>query len=66
MGSASSSVRLGLLAGLLLLDSACMVGPNYKAPAAPQTPAYKEPPPEGWKEAQPNDGEGTAQRWKLT
>jgi len=58
-------VRLGLLAGLLLLDSACMVGPNYKAPAAPQTPAYKEPPPEGWKEAQPNDGAIKGKWWEL-
>jgi NodT family efflux transporter outer membrane factor (OMF) lipoprotein len=53
------------LAGWLLLDSACMVGPNYKRPTAPQTPAYKEAPPEGWKEAQPNDGAIKGKWWEL-
>jgi NodT family efflux transporter outer membrane factor (OMF) lipoprotein len=53
------------LAGLLLLSSACMVGPNYKRPAAPQTPAFKEAPPEGWKEAQPNDGAIKGKWWEL-
>jgi NodT family efflux transporter outer membrane factor (OMF) lipoprotein len=42
-----------------------MVGPNYKRPIAPQTPAYKEPPPEGWKEAQPNDGAIKGKWWEL-
>jgi len=50
---------------LLLLCSACMVGPNYKRPAAPQTPAYKEPPPEGWKEAQPADGTIKGKWWEI-
>ena len=53
------------LAGLLLVSSACMVGPNYKRPAAPQTPAYKEPLPEGWKEAQPNDGAIRGKWWEV-
>jgi NodT family efflux transporter outer membrane factor (OMF) lipoprotein len=53
------------LAGLLLVSSACMVGPNYKRPAAPQTPAYKEPLPEGWKEAQPNDGAIRGKWWEI-
>ena len=53
------------LAGLLVLSSACMVGPNYKRPTAPQTPAYKEPPPEGWKEAQPNDGAIKGKWWEI-
>src|ERR1700683_2635255 len=63
--SRGARVRLGLLAGLLLLDSACMVGPNYKPPAAPQAPAYKEPPPEGWKEAQPSDGAIKGKWWEI-
>ena len=54
-----------LLAVLLLFLSACMVGPNYKRPAAPQTPAYKEPLPEGWKEAQPNDGAIRGKWWEI-
>jgi NodT family efflux transporter outer membrane factor (OMF) lipoprotein len=38
-----------LLAALLL--AGCMVGPKYKRPAAPVTPAYKEPPPDSFKES---------------
>ena len=53
------------LASFLLFSSACMVGPNYKRPAAPQTPAYKEPLPEGWKEAQPNDGAIRGKWWEV-
>ena len=52
-----------LLAGLLL--SSCMVGPNYKKPAAPLTPAFKEPLPEGWKEAQPKDGALKGKWWEI-
>jgi NodT family efflux transporter outer membrane factor (OMF) lipoprotein len=53
------------LAGLSLWSTACMVGPNYKRPAAPQTPAFKEPLPEGWKEAQPNDGAMRGKWWEI-
>ncbi len=53
------------LASMLLLSSACMVGPNYKRPAAPLTPAFKEAPPEGWKEAQPNDGAIRGKWWEV-
>jgi NodT family efflux transporter outer membrane factor (OMF) lipoprotein len=42
-----------------------MVGPNYKRPAAPQTPAFKEAPPEGWKEAHPSDGALKGKWWEL-
>jgi len=59
------SPLLFIVAGLLLCSSACMVGPNYKRPAAPQTPAYKEPLPEGWKEAQPNDGAIKGKWWEI-
>jgi NodT family efflux transporter outer membrane factor (OMF) lipoprotein len=59
------SSLLSIPAVLLLLSSACMVGPNYKKPAVPQTPAYKEPPPEGWKEAQPSDGTIKGKWWEI-
>jgi len=36
----------------ILFLSACAVGPNYKRPAAIVAPAYKEPPPDAFKEAQ--------------
>lgn len=32
------------------LLAGCMVGPKYRQPAAPMTPAYKEPPPDSFKE----------------
>ena len=53
------------LAGALLLSSACMVGPNYKRPAAPVPQTFKEPLPEGWKEAQPNDGVVRGKWWEI-
>jgi NodT family efflux transporter outer membrane factor (OMF) lipoprotein len=34
-----------------ILLAGCMVGPKYKRPSAPMTPAYKEPPPDSFKEA---------------
>jgi NodT family efflux transporter outer membrane factor (OMF) lipoprotein len=54
-----------LLACLVTMASGCMVGPNYKRPAAPQTPAYKEPLPDGWKEAQPNDAAIRGKWWEI-
>ena len=50
---------------IALLLSGCMVGPNYKRPSAPMSPAFKEPLPEGWKEAQPNDGAIRGKWWEI-
>jgi NodT family efflux transporter outer membrane factor (OMF) lipoprotein len=36
---------------LAVLFAGCMVGPKYKQPAVPVTPAYKEPPPDSFKES---------------
>jgi NodT family efflux transporter outer membrane factor (OMF) lipoprotein len=47
----AGSLRVALLLPILFL-SACAVGPNYKRPAAIVAPAYKEPPPDAFKEAQ--------------
>jgi hypothetical protein len=33
--------------------ASCAVGPNYHRPPAPMTATFKEPPPEGWKDAEP-------------
>ena len=44
------------VAGLTLVLSSCKpVGPNYKRPAPPVAQAFREPMPEGWKEATPAD-----------
>ena len=50
---------------LALLLNGCMVGPKYKTPTAPVPAAFKEAPPAGWKEAQPNDGALRGQWWKV-
>jgi len=42
-----------------------MVGPNYKRPTAPVPPAFKEMPPDGWKEAQPNDAALKGKWWEI-
>lgn len=51
--------------------SACMVGPNYKRPAAPVPPAFKEQAPpdfkeaNGWKPAQPGDDQLKGKWWEI-
>ncbi len=50
-----------------------MVGPNYKRPAAPVSPAFKEQPPAnfkeaeaaGWKQSQPGDAYSKGRWWEL-
>ena len=59
------------LTGLVLLSSGCMVGPKYERPTVPVPPAYKETPSgsfkemNGWKQAQPNDGEIRGKWWEI-
>lgn len=54
-----------------LLLSGCMVGPRYVKPAAPLAPAFKEQPPQsfkevdGWKPAQPGDQALRGGWWKI-
>ncbi len=54
-----------LAAAMMLFSSGCMVGPKYQRPAAPVPPAFKEPPPADWKEAQPNDGAIRGNWWEI-
>jgi NodT family efflux transporter outer membrane factor (OMF) lipoprotein len=54
------------LAGMTLFMGACkMVGPNYQRPPAPASPAFKEPLPQGWKEATPADATLRGKWWEL-
>ena len=53
------------MAGLLLFSNACMIGPKYQRPGVPAPPAFKEDPPAGWKEAQPNDAALRGKWWKV-
>ncbi len=63
--SLSYTHRVLALAGVLLFSNACMVGPKYQRPAAPVVPAFKEPPPPGWKEATPIDAVLRGKWWEL-
>jgi NodT family efflux transporter outer membrane factor (OMF) lipoprotein len=42
-----------------------MVGPQYRRPIAPSTPAFKEAPPPGWTVAQPYDGALRGAWWEI-
>ena len=62
----SKTVPLGRrLAALALLASGCLKGPQYQRPVAAVPQSYKEAPPEGWKEAQPNDGVLRGKWWEI-
>jgi NodT family efflux transporter outer membrane factor (OMF) lipoprotein len=55
---------------LVFLLAGCMVGPKYSRPAAPITPAFKESPPDSfketkdWKVAQPGEPSLSAKWWE--
>ena len=52
--------RVFVTAAALLLSAGCVVGPNFKQPAAPQAPAYTPTPPEATS-ATPNVTGGDSQ-----
>ncbi len=60
-----------VLAAVLLITQACMVGPKYVKPTVPAPTAYKEPLPEnfkemqGWKAGQPNDQAAKGKWWEI-
>jgi NodT family efflux transporter outer membrane factor (OMF) lipoprotein len=64
-------IQLGLAIALALLLSGCMVGPKYAKPTAPVPPAFKEAPPDSfkesrdWKFAQPGAPELPANWWET-
>jgi NodT family efflux transporter outer membrane factor (OMF) lipoprotein len=43
----------------------CVVGPNYRRPAAPTPVAFKEAPPDGWKRAEPADAIPRGAWWQI-
>ena len=59
------------IAAALLLLSGCMVGPNYKTPAAILAPSFKEATPtsfseqDGWKPGRPSDTKLKGDWWTL-
>lgn len=66
-----SGRRLWLVVLWPILFAACTVGPKYHKPSAPVAPAYKEPPPDSfkesgqWKTAKPMAGTVRGNWWEL-
>ena len=58
---------VAVVAAILSLATGCLVGPNYKTPAAPVPPAFGEPPPPPgpWAHAQPLDAETKGDWWLV-
>jgi NodT family efflux transporter outer membrane factor (OMF) lipoprotein len=49
----------------MLVVSGCAVGPHYQRPSAPASDAFKEAPPEGWKQAEPADSIPRGAWWQI-
>ena len=66
-----NALPITIVAAALLLLSGCMVGPNYKTPAAILAPSFKEATPtsfseqDGWKPGQPSDTKLKGDWWTL-
>jgi NodT family efflux transporter outer membrane factor (OMF) lipoprotein len=57
--------RIGAVLVAAAFAGGCMVGPKYHRPPMAGTPAFKEAPPAGWKEAQPNEGIPRGRWWEI-
>ncbi len=65
------TIKLAMTATLVL--AGCKVGPNYKQPAVPNPPAFKEEPPpnfkeaeaQGWKQSAPGDAYLKGKWWEV-
>jgi len=66
-------ISIAVLFGCSVAFTGCIVGPNYKRPAAPAPPAFKEQAPpsfkeaeaEGWTESQPGDAYLKGRWWEI-
>jgi NodT family efflux transporter outer membrane factor (OMF) lipoprotein len=64
-------LRLSPVIVALMLLGGCMVGPKYQKPQVPVTPAFKEPPPDSfketddWKRAHPDAAALRGKWWEL-
>jgi NodT family efflux transporter outer membrane factor (OMF) lipoprotein len=64
-------VQFCLFGLVALMLASCTVGPKYSRPSVPTTPAYKEPPPDSfketgnWKTAQPSDNNLPGKWWEV-
>jgi NodT family efflux transporter outer membrane factor (OMF) lipoprotein len=66
MNESRMNARISVLLIFGCLAAACTaVGPNYKKPSVETPGGFKEPPPEGWKRAQPSDAALRGKWWEL-
>ena len=56
---------VALAAALALISTGCLKGPAYQRPVAAVPQNFREAPPAGWKEAQPNDGVIRGKWWEM-
>src|SRR5215468_6881809 len=54
-----------LIVVVSFLCISCVVGPHYTRPGAPVATAFREQPPEGFKQAQPSDALQKGQWWEI-
>jgi NodT family efflux transporter outer membrane factor (OMF) lipoprotein len=57
--------RLAAQVAALCVISGCAVGPHYQRPSAPVPAAFKEAPPDGWKDAEPADAIPRGAWWQI-
>jgi len=57
--------RLAAVFVAMAFTAGCMVGPKYHRPPIAGTPAFKEAPPQGWKDAEPNEGLVRGRWWEI-
>ena len=65
MTTTNPAMALGAVAAILVA-SGCTVGPKYRKPDVPALPAFKEPLPEGWKQAEPGDDKIPGKWWEIS
>lgn len=58
-------VERAAIAALCVIAPGCAVGPTYHRPAPVMSDAFKEVPPDGWKQAQPNEGVPRGSWWDI-
>lgn len=65
--AASGQIGAMLAVSMVVALTSCMVGPNYRRPAAPVPSGYKELPPEvaSWKPSTPRDGGDRGSWWAI-
>jgi len=61
----TAAIPAATLAAMALLSAGCLKVPQYQRPTAPAPQSFKEEPPQGWKEAQPNAGVLRGKWWEI-